>query len=220
MIGIVYPRDAWWTRLGAGLINVGYHVARDGFRIHVHSEAAMDRLVRAAGFERRIAPARPHLAGRALRPSGGGGRRGRGGRPARTNGGPGRPRTGDGPRLATAATVATMPQPVDSPLARSASGRVDARHAPMLSVRREPGPAPRPLSCRQCGRGTEPSRSDDLRPLRDPVRRGAQGRRRAADLPGLLHDRLRRRAPAVAGRDRPARPDRRAHRRARPPSGR
>jgi magnesium-protoporphyrin O-methyltransferase len=54
MIGIVYPRDAWWTRIGAWLVNVGYHVARDSFRIHVHSEAAMDRLVRDAGFERRV----------------------------------------------------------------------------------------------------------------------------------------------------------------------
>jgi hypothetical protein len=54
MIGIVYPRDTWWTRIGARLINLGYHVARDSFRIHVHSEAAMDRLVREAGFERRV----------------------------------------------------------------------------------------------------------------------------------------------------------------------
>ena len=120
MIGIVYPRDAWWTRLGAGLINVGYHVARDGFRIHVHSEAEMDRLVRAAGFERRMLRRGPIWQVALVRAPGGAGRRGVA--PARTNGGSGRPPTGDGPRLATAATVATMPQPVDSPFARSASG--------------------------------------------------------------------------------------------------
>lgn len=54
MLGLVYPRDAWWTRVGARLINLGYHLFRDDFRIHVHSEREMDRLIRAAGFERRF----------------------------------------------------------------------------------------------------------------------------------------------------------------------
>jgi SAM-dependent methyltransferase len=53
MVGIVYPRDAWWTRLGARVMNVVFHFARDGFRIHVQSEPAMDRIIRDAGFERR-----------------------------------------------------------------------------------------------------------------------------------------------------------------------
>jgi len=35
-------------------MNLVYHVARDGFRIHVHREREMDRLIRAAGFERQV----------------------------------------------------------------------------------------------------------------------------------------------------------------------
>jgi Methyltransferase domain len=54
MIGLVYPRDAWWTRLGASVMNIAFHVARDPFRIHVHREREMDRLIRAAGFERQV----------------------------------------------------------------------------------------------------------------------------------------------------------------------
>jgi magnesium-protoporphyrin O-methyltransferase len=54
MVGIVYPRDTWWTRVGAWAMNVAFHLARDAFRIHVHSERAMDRLIRDAGFERRL----------------------------------------------------------------------------------------------------------------------------------------------------------------------
>lgn len=53
MVGIVYPRDTWWTRIGARAMNLVFHFARDGFRIHVHSERAMDRIIRDAGFERR-----------------------------------------------------------------------------------------------------------------------------------------------------------------------
>jgi SAM-dependent methyltransferase len=54
MLGLVYPRDAWWTRIGARLANVWFRLTRDALRIHVHSEREMDRLVRAAGFERRV----------------------------------------------------------------------------------------------------------------------------------------------------------------------
>ncbi len=54
MIGLVYPRDAWWTRLGARTMNLAFHVARDPFRIHVHREREMDRLIRDAGFERQV----------------------------------------------------------------------------------------------------------------------------------------------------------------------
>lgn len=59
MLGLVYPRDAWWTRIGARLANVWFRLTRDALRIHVHSEREMDRLVRAAGFERRVLRRRP-----------------------------------------------------------------------------------------------------------------------------------------------------------------
>jgi magnesium-protoporphyrin O-methyltransferase len=54
MIGLIYPRDNWWTRIGARLLNAWFRLTRDAIRIHVHSEREMDRLVQAAGFERRL----------------------------------------------------------------------------------------------------------------------------------------------------------------------
>jgi magnesium-protoporphyrin O-methyltransferase len=59
MLGLVYPRDAWWTRIAARVANVWFRLTRDALRIHVHSEREMDRLVRAAGFERRVLRRRP-----------------------------------------------------------------------------------------------------------------------------------------------------------------
>lgn len=52
-LGLVYPRDAWWSRIGASVFNVVLHVARDGFRFHVHREGEMDGILRATGFTRR-----------------------------------------------------------------------------------------------------------------------------------------------------------------------
>jgi SAM-dependent methyltransferase len=54
MIGLVYPRDAWWSRAGARVMNVVLRVTRDGFRFHVHRERDLDALIGAAGFERRV----------------------------------------------------------------------------------------------------------------------------------------------------------------------
>ena len=59
MLGLVYPRDSWWTRIGARLMNTWFRLTRDALRIHIHSEREMDRLVRAAGFERRLLRRRP-----------------------------------------------------------------------------------------------------------------------------------------------------------------
>ncbi len=54
MLGLVYPRDAWWSRAGARVFNLGHRLTGDGFRIHVHREVEMDRLIRVAGFERQL----------------------------------------------------------------------------------------------------------------------------------------------------------------------
>jgi SAM-dependent methyltransferase len=54
ILGIVYPRDAWWTRAGARLGNLLSRLLRNAFRFYVHPEPEMDRLIRAAGFERRV----------------------------------------------------------------------------------------------------------------------------------------------------------------------
>jgi len=50
---LVYPRDAWWTRVGIRLLNLGLWLSRNPFRVFVHPEFAVDALVRGAGFERR-----------------------------------------------------------------------------------------------------------------------------------------------------------------------
>jgi magnesium-protoporphyrin O-methyltransferase len=52
-VGLVYPRDAWWTRFGAALLSPIMAGRRDGFRFYVHRERAMDEVLRGAGFERR-----------------------------------------------------------------------------------------------------------------------------------------------------------------------
>ena len=54
MLGLVYPRDSWWTRIGARVANGWFRLTRDALRIHIHSESEMDGLIRAAGFERRV----------------------------------------------------------------------------------------------------------------------------------------------------------------------
>lgn len=53
MLGLVYPRDAWWVRVFATLGNVGYRLVRSATRFYIHRQERVDRLVRAAGFEPR-----------------------------------------------------------------------------------------------------------------------------------------------------------------------
>jgi SAM-dependent methyltransferase len=50
--GLVYPVDRWWTRAIGRVGNAMLRLFRNDFRIHVHPEATVERLVRAAGFER------------------------------------------------------------------------------------------------------------------------------------------------------------------------
>ena len=54
ILGLVYPRDTWWTRWGAAAFNLTYRLRRDPLRIHIHAEGEMDRLIREAGFERPV----------------------------------------------------------------------------------------------------------------------------------------------------------------------
>lgn len=54
MIGLVYPRDSWWTRSLAAVMNAVGRVARRQMRWYVHREARLDARIRAAGFERRL----------------------------------------------------------------------------------------------------------------------------------------------------------------------
>lgn len=52
LYGLVYPRDVWWLRLLRPLATLGLWAARNPFRIFVHSETAVDALIRQHGFQR------------------------------------------------------------------------------------------------------------------------------------------------------------------------
>lgn len=54
LYGLVYPRERWWTELGASVLNLGCRVTRNPFRIFVHSPEAVERTVRSCGLVRRF----------------------------------------------------------------------------------------------------------------------------------------------------------------------
>ena len=53
IIGLVYPRDSWWNRVAARVINVFGWLKRDPTRWYLHRPGEVDALLRAAGFRRR-----------------------------------------------------------------------------------------------------------------------------------------------------------------------
>lgn len=55
LYGLIYPVDRWWIRAGATVGNLALRLFRQSFRFHVHRTGAVDALVRAMGFERRLA---------------------------------------------------------------------------------------------------------------------------------------------------------------------
>jgi magnesium-protoporphyrin O-methyltransferase len=52
--GLVYPRDAWWIRSSARLMNLVTRLFRQRVTFHAHRTADVDGLVRAAGLEQRF----------------------------------------------------------------------------------------------------------------------------------------------------------------------
>jgi hypothetical protein len=54
LYGVVYPRDAWWTRIGWAIGNFVFGVLRNPFRIFVHPTEAVDAVVRGNGLEPRF----------------------------------------------------------------------------------------------------------------------------------------------------------------------
>jgi SAM-dependent methyltransferase len=52
--GLVYPRDTWWIRAGAAVLNGLARIARRRVRAHVHRTAEVDAIVRGAGFVPRL----------------------------------------------------------------------------------------------------------------------------------------------------------------------
>ena len=51
LYGLVYPVDRWWTRGVARIMNFLDRVGRSDYRMHIHSQALVDRLIREAGLE-------------------------------------------------------------------------------------------------------------------------------------------------------------------------
>ena len=49
---LVYPRGAWWVRLGIRLANLEHAIRGNPFRIFCHAPAAVEEIVRAQGFLR------------------------------------------------------------------------------------------------------------------------------------------------------------------------
>jgi SAM-dependent methyltransferase len=54
LLGLVYPRDTWWDRLGVSLANLACRVRGSPFRGFVHSPEAVDRIIRTAGLRKRL----------------------------------------------------------------------------------------------------------------------------------------------------------------------
>jgi len=54
LVGLVYPRDAWWIRGVARVMNLASALLRRKLRWYIHSEEALNRLVADAGFEPRV----------------------------------------------------------------------------------------------------------------------------------------------------------------------
>jgi hypothetical protein len=53
MVGLVYPREAWWNRIAARAIAAFSWVTRDATRWHLHSTRDIDTILAGAGFQAR-----------------------------------------------------------------------------------------------------------------------------------------------------------------------
>lgn len=54
MVGLVYPRDDWWVRAMARVLNAGSRLVRRPLRWYIHGESVISGLMIDAGFERRV----------------------------------------------------------------------------------------------------------------------------------------------------------------------
>lgn len=54
LLGLVYPRDTWWVRLGLRAVNAGFALQRVAFRVFCHPTAAVEAEARRAGLARRL----------------------------------------------------------------------------------------------------------------------------------------------------------------------
>jgi magnesium-protoporphyrin O-methyltransferase len=52
--GLVYPHEAWWTRVGRGVINLWMRFQRNPYRFFVHPTSEVEGILRSNGFERQF----------------------------------------------------------------------------------------------------------------------------------------------------------------------
>lgn len=52
LIGLVYPIDRWWIRLGIRAVNLALWVGRQSYRGYVHPVRMVDEAIRSDGFDR------------------------------------------------------------------------------------------------------------------------------------------------------------------------
>lgn len=53
LYGLVYPRDAWWVKIGIKIINLFFRIRKSTYRSYVHPTQAVDAVVRGQGLKRR-----------------------------------------------------------------------------------------------------------------------------------------------------------------------
>jgi hypothetical protein len=53
LYGLVHPREAWWTRLGLAVLNLGLRLARRPFRAYVHPVETVDAVAQEKGLSLR-----------------------------------------------------------------------------------------------------------------------------------------------------------------------
>ena len=51
---LVYPRDAWWVKLGVRLINFIFWLRKEPFRTFIHPTRTVDEIICRNGFEKRF----------------------------------------------------------------------------------------------------------------------------------------------------------------------
>jgi magnesium-protoporphyrin O-methyltransferase len=52
LYGLVYPRDTWFAKMAASIVNLVFRVRRNPFRVFIHSTDAVDAVVRRNGLAR------------------------------------------------------------------------------------------------------------------------------------------------------------------------
>ena len=53
LYGLVYPRDAWWVKIGLGILNFFFRLQRNPMRTFTHATKAVEALVSSNGLKRR-----------------------------------------------------------------------------------------------------------------------------------------------------------------------